>query len=108
MLRDTHWEESGFEDSKDDAKRNKLIPLLDEAKADHGDAPENGDRWKECPWSDLAQNNSCWRLQQDVRDEENQDYDGISLSDEFEVDTHSSDNGNALYMSDDGLLQTRQ
>jgi hypothetical protein len=94
-LIENYWEEASFEDSKDDAKGDQLVPLSDEAEADHGGSPEDGDGGEESARSDLAQDDGGGWLQQDVGDEEDEDDDRVAFSDELEVDAHSSDNGDA-------------
>lgn len=66
MLRVTYREESSLEDSENDTQGNQLVPLLDKAEADHGYAPEDGDRWEECAWSQLSQHDGGRRLEKHV------------------------------------------
>jgi hypothetical protein len=93
---ETYGEETGFEDSEDDAEGDELVPLLDEAEADHGGSPKDGDGREECPRPDLSQDDCRWWLQQHVGDEEDEDDDRVPLSDELEVDAHSGDDSNTL------------
>jgi hypothetical protein len=87
----TYREETSLEDSKDDAKGDQLVPLRDEAEANHGGSPKDGDGREECARSDLAQDDGGGRLQQDVGDEEDENDDRVAFSDELEVDAHSGD-----------------
>ena len=73
-----------------------MVPFLDEAEADHGGSPKDGDSREEDPRSDLSQDDGRWWLQQDVGDEEDENDDRVAFSDEFEVDTHTGDDGDTL------------
>jgi hypothetical protein len=87
----TYREETSLEDSKDDAKGDQLVPLRNEAEADHGGSPKDGDGREESARSDLSQDDGGGRLQQDVGDEEDENDDRVAFSDELEVDAHPGD-----------------
>jgi hypothetical protein len=56
----------------------------------HSSAPEDGDRSQEDTWTNLADDNSCWWLAEDVRDEEDQGDDIVSCPDQVQVYDHSA------------------
>ena len=66
VLRVTYREESSLEDSENDTQGDQLVPLLDKAEADHGYAPEDGDRWEECARAQLPQYDRGRRLKKHV------------------------------------------
>jgi hypothetical protein len=56
----------------------------------HSSAPEDSDRSQEDAWANLAEENRCWWLAEDVRDEENQSDDIVSCPDQVQVFVHSA------------------
>lgn len=72
------------------------MPLFDEAEADHGGSPENGDGREERSGADFAQDDCRGRLQQDVADEEDKDDDRVAFSNQLEVNAHAGDDGDSL------------
>jgi hypothetical protein len=58
-----------------DTKGNQLVPLLDKAKADHRSTPEDCYGREKFARPKLSQHDRCYRLKQNVRNEENQNND---------------------------------
>ena len=55
----------------------------------HGRSPGNCDASEKVPWPKLSKNNSGRWLKDHIRNEEDENNDVVSLTDEFQIDSHS-------------------
>ena len=90
----TSGEETSLEDTKNETKWDHLSPGLQEAEGDHSDTPKDANCGQEDSWSNFSENDGGRWLQEDVGDEEHQDDRRVAEADQFEINTHTSDDSN--------------
>lgn len=83
-------EETSLENTKEDAEPEHLVPLVDKSETDENASPKHADGSYEVGRTDLAHEDCCRRLKEDVWDKENQTDDTVAVAEvESKVFAHT-------------------
>jgi hypothetical protein len=80
MFRFNYREETSLKQPQDHTTRSKGMPIIRETHSNHNSSPRNTQAREEVAWTNLARENSCRWLEDDVSGEEDQGDGGLAIA----------------------------